>query len=509
MRPVSRLLSVLLALILLGVSALTVSAHDTPEQGDTYGVDFSIDLRDTKATITVGTELTFFIAVEVSGAHSVPCTAVLQSKTAGAYGPLALCSPSTDVLRSGAREIVSKEVEYTVRPDDLGAGSRRTAGIQFYLTFAPGHFGGNSHEQVIFKSNKVPVDIVKKVQVTTDDTSEIDVFMDMTPPARFAEGQKVKFEVTMTTGDYWLVSSELVHVRKQLYDADGDEIGRATTAARILLRPLRTDSEITLKAATYTLTAEDVAAERVEFFYEFFIEYDDLRDDDGDSPNLESDFEESFDWSRSIGPGASPTPTPSPTPAATVVATSRYATITDWGTYIHVQRHDGGRGFTLPLGYLATNGARSFHRRGYIRDGDLARGGQTYAVVRRQADNAIVRMWISPESPERFAVDWDIVKLPPYTVPVSVLSTIKLDETRPVENQLARRFDARSDGKIYVYQGGTWHWIPDIPTFKAEGFYWCDVTAADAGFFSRARIGPDLPLSGTADDPNYPDCHSK
>ena len=513
MRPVSRLLSVFLALMLLGASLLTVSAHDTPVSDDDYGIEFLIDRRDTKTTVTPGTVLTFFVSVELTGGHNVPYTAILSS-VAG-YGPKRLGEDSSDDLTVGGRTVTSKLVEYTVQRSDLAGASRRTALIQFRLTFAPGHTGGDPHGGVIFKSNKVPVVVVKKGQTASDDTSEVDVIMDMEPPARFAEGEKVTFTLTVTTGEYWLFRSKPLRIRKQLYDADDDEIGSATTIRRaIIIRPLKTESESDLSPVTYTLTEEDAAAARVEFSYELVITDNDLRDDDGNSPNLDSDFEETFAWSESIGAAvtrtSTPTPTPTPTPAPRTIGRTSAVTVTERSRYVvHINRRDGGADFTLNIGWLTPNGARGFSQYGYIRDDDVYRGGQTYAVVRRESDNEVVRMWISPESPERFAVPWSTVNHPPYTVPVGVLSAIKLDETRPIENQLVRRFDAGGDGKIYVYRDGAWRHIPDLATFKAEGFYWCDVTAADVGFFGRALIGSPLPASGGADDPNYPSCHSK
>ena len=508
MRPVSRLLSVLLALVLLGASLLTVSAHTTPTQGDDYDVVLSISLIDDAVTITPGTNLTFSVLVQTTGQHNVLAKALLSAGSG--YTPTVL----GEALTVGGRTITTKEVEYTVQPSDLAGAARRTALIQFSLSFTPGHTDNTVHAgTAIIKSNKVPIVVVKEGRTTSsDDSSEVNVVMDMEAPPRIAEGEKVTFTLAVTTGKYWLFRSKPVRIQKQLYDANDRKIGGASTIRRtIVIRPLKTEAQSDLPPVTYTLTEDDGEATRIEFSYEFDITFSDLRDDDGNPPDLDTNFEETFSWSESIGRTASPTPTPAvtPTPTTRVVGTSIAATVTDLGDYLHVDRHDGGRDFILTPGYLAPNGGRSFNPRGYIRDSDLARGGQTYAVVRRESDNQVVRMWISPESPERFAVPWDVVNQPPYTVPVGVLSAIILDETRPAENQLARRFDANTDGRIYVFRSGSWHWIPDIPTFQAEGLYWCDVTAADAGFFRRAYIGAPLPPSGTAEDPNYPNCHSK
>ena len=61
---------------------------------------------------------------------------------------------------------------------------------------------------------------------------------------------------------------------------------------------------------------------------------------------------------------------------------------------------------------------------------------------------------------------------------------------------LARRFDG-GDDRIFAYDAELQQWrhIPDWPTFQALGFYWCNVTAADAGFFDRITIGPPYPAT--------------
>jgi hypothetical protein len=509
------LLSVLLALVLLATSLLVASAHETPEPSDDYGIVLTIDRTDDKESVKVGTELTFFITIERKGQHVVTFDASLATETAGGYGPERIGTVPADNLVPGGRSILTKLVKYTVRAPDLAGAARRLAPIQFTLTFTPEHSGGNRHDTgVTIKSNKVPVVVTKKGTTTTDEISELELFFDMDPPNRIAAGEKVTFELTVATGKYWLVRSKQLRIRKQLYDADGDEIGKETTARVLFIRPLRTESETEAMDYTYTLTKKDTEAARIDFHYELEITEDDLRDADGNDPNLDSDFEETFEWSGSIGQAARPTaaatPTVRPTPAPRVIERTSAVRVLERSRYaIRLDRRDGGADFNLNLGRLFPNGARQFTRSGYIRDADIYRGGQTYAVVRRESDHEVVRIWISPESPERNDVPWSVVNRSPFTVPVRVLSAIKLDETRPVENQLVRRFDAGGDGKIYVYRDGAWRWIPDLATFKSEGFYWCDVTAADVGFFGRALIGSPLPASGGADDPNYPSCHSK
>ena len=140
---------------------------------------------------------------------------------------------------------------------------------------------------------------------------------------------------------------------------------------------------------------------------------------------------------------------------------------------------------------------------GYVRDDSL---GQTYAVLRREFDGKIVRRWIAPDSPLALIVPWDIVNSQ-YTFPVSVIVTIPLDERWPHPNQLARRFDG-GDVRILSYDASLLQWrhVPDLATFQSLGFYWCDVTAADAGFFERINLGTPYPATSEPARSDYPSC---
>ena len=140
---------------------------------------------------------------------------------------------------------------------------------------------------------------------------------------------------------------------------------------------------------------------------------------------------------------------------------------------------------------------------GYVRDDSL---GQTYAVLRREFDGKIVRRWVAPDSPLALIVPWDIVNSQ-YTFPVSVIVTIPLDERWPHPNQLARRFDG-GDVRILSYDASLLQWrhVPDLATFQSLGFYWCDVTAADAGFFERINLGTPYPATSEPARSDYPSC---
>ena len=514
MAPLSRLLSVFLALILMGLSLATASAGDNHPAKSTYGATVSLSRIDSTAAdkIHVGTALQFRVFVR-RGDHDIPANFAVVGVTRGG----SLTATFTESV-TASNSLVSKTIDYVVAEGDLGNAARRLVPFQVQMTFTPDEHSGN-HPQATVMSNIIGVFVTKRPG-SGDTSSGVTLAFGITEPDTIAVGKQVGFRLRVSTSKYGLLGNSLI-IQKQLYDANGAKKGAAKTVTLFGIPHLLKGAVSEEQSQSYTLQKEDVdaGAGRVEFFYRWVVEDSHLLDANGSpTDDLRDDFSQVFTRSHFLG-GAPPTPTPTPaaratatpTPVTTVVGRTSAATVTIRGAHhVHVDRRDGGRDFVLALGYLAPNGARGFNPRGYIRDGESqGRGGQTYAVVRREADQEIVRIWISPESPERGEVPWDTVKLPPYTVPVGVLSAIKLDETRPVENQLARRFDERSDGRIFVFRNNAWHWIPDIPTFEAEGFYWCDVTAADVDFFSRANIGTPLPSSGTAKDPNYPNCHSK
>ena len=163
---------------------------------------------------------------------------------------------------------------------------------------------------------------------------------------------------------------------------------------------------------------------------------------------------------------------------------------------------DNPREVTFGIGSINTEGTEIVPV-GYVRDDSL---GQTYAVLRRESDGEIVRRWIAPDSPLALIVPWEEVNSK-YTFPVLVIVTIPLDEKRPHPNQLVRRFDG-GDDRILSYDADLLQWrhVPDAATFQVLEFYWCDVTAADVGFFDRIHIGiPHPPTTVPARD-DYPSC---
>ena len=494
--------------MLLGASLLTVSAHETPVTNDDYGVELSINQIDDKVGITIGTVLTYNVLVIRGGEHNVPCEAILSSGRTTGYPAQALCD-GDDIGSS-----LTKTVKYTVTSGDLPPGTDRTiAPIQFRLAFVPEHVDGSTaHSAVTIRSNVSSVAVARKVETAADDTSGIILSVGMDAPSKIVKGRQVTFTLRVATPKYGLRSGRTLRINKELYDADGEEIGNASPAVRFHIRAIPARSTSTLQTQKYTLKQEDVDAASIKFTYELVVEFQHLRAADGGNPDLPTNFEEEFtdDGAFVIGALATPTPTATPVPRPVLIGSTNSATITDRGSQVYIDRRGLGRDLTLTLGWIAANGDRDYHPLGFIRQavGDGS-GGQTYAVVRREFGNrGVVRIWVSPESPQRDRIVWSRVNSF-YTVPVDVLREIPLDSMHPAENQLVRRFDPGGDGRIYVFRNGAWRWIPDIPTFEAEGFFWCDVTAADSGFFRRATIGSALPASGTAADPNYPNCHNK
>ena len=96
-----------------------------------------------------------------------------------------------------------------------------------------------------------------------------------------------------------------------------------------------------------------------------------------------------------------------------------------------------------------------------------------------------------------------------YTFPVELLAALPLDERFPPPDMLVRRFDG-GDDRILAYDVWLrrWRHVPDVATFQALGFYWCNVTVADAAFFERIAVGPAYPASDVPARSNYPNCRT-
>ena len=209
--------------------------------------------------------------------------------------------------------------------------------------------------------------------------------------------------------------------------------------------------------------------------------------------------------SSSGGGSRAPSPPPSPTRSPIIGSTPSATAVELAGDLLVLQRHDQpGVEVEVGVGWIRHDGQRIIVI-GFVRDGDL---GQTYAVVRREGDGQVVRRWIAPDSPLVYAVPWEIVNTQ-YTFPVGVILAIPLDEQYPWPNMLTRRFDG-GDDRILAYDAGLGQWrhVPDPATLQARGYYWCNVTAADAGFFDRITLGPPYPASDVPARADYPVCQT-
>jgi hypothetical protein len=173
------------------------------------------------------------------------------------------------------------------------------------------------------------------------------------------------------------------------------------------------------------------------------------------------------------------------------------------GDRVVITRHDiAGQSLELGVGWIAKDGSSQVVV-GIIRDIDL---GKTYIVVRYEDTGRIVRRWVAPSSPLVYSIPWDTVNAQ-YSVPVGVVGSIPLGHRFPEPNQLARRFDG-GDSRIFAYDAaqGKWRHVPNIATFQALGFYWCNITAADPDFFNRTVIGDPYPATSLPERANYPQC---
>ena len=180
-------------------------------------------------------------------------------------------------------------------------------------------------------------------------------------------------------------------------------------------------------------------------------------------------------------------PAPAPAPAGpSIIGDSGYAT-----TYLAVD----GQSIELRIHPQAGGPASHTFAVGssYVRDADL---GQTYQIVAGGK-----RRWVAPDSPLVYAIPWPVVNSM-YTFSSLVVAAIPLDESSPSEGFLVRG----QNGRIVSYSMAMWRHVPNIPTFQALGYRWCDVNNADGGFFSRISEGSPHAATSQPADPNYPSC---
>ena len=141
----------------------------------------------------------------------------------------------------------------------------------------------------------------------------------------------------------------------------------------------------------------------------------------------------------------------------------------------------------------------------FLRDEQL---GSVYIIVRHESDGRIVRRWVPPDSDLTANIPWDAV-IRDFSVPTAVVVAIPLDHRFPEPNQLVRYF-AKEDDPIFAYDAELQQWrrVPDEASFQALGFYKCDMTMADVGFFEQIEIGPAYPVSETPAREDYPHCRT-
>lgn len=150
---------------------------------------------------------------------------------------------------------------------------------------------------------------------------------------------------------------------------------------------------------------------------------------------------------------AQPTATPVPTPTSYPVAVG---SINSDGTEI------------TPVGFLRDNV-----------------GGQTYALLRRERDDQVVRYWIAPGSALALIVPWGTDRV--RDLSTAELRSIPLDHLYPPADLLVQLVD----GRVIHWDAhfAMWRHIPDEATLLVLGFRWADVTAGDAGFIERITLG--------------------
>ena len=209
--------------------------------------------------------------------------------------------------------------------------------------------------------------------------------------------------------------------------------------------------------------------------------------------------------SSSGGSSRAPSPPPAP-PRSPIIGSTAAATAVELaGDLMVLRRHDEpGVEVEVGIGWISRDG-QDIIAIGFVRDGDL---GQTMPWCGARAMARSCAAGSRPDSPLVYAVPWAIVNTQ-YTFPVGVITAIPLDDQYPWPNMLARRFDG-GDDRILAYDAelGQWRHVPDEGTFQTRGYYWCNVTAADAAFFARITLGPPYPASGVPARADYPVCQT-
>ena len=276
------------------------------------------------------------------------------------------------------------------------------------------------------------------------------------------------------------------------------------------LTPTRTPTETPTETLTPTITLTPTNTRTPTVTPTPSAPQPPARDTGSSPPTSSSDGGKPAPPSSSSSGGSKPAPRPAPpsVPFSPLIGDSgsamAFAVAVDRVLLrIHNdEQPDSSVEVSIGVGRLSTDG-QELVVAGFVRDEGL---GQTYAVVRREVDGAIVRRWIAPNDPLVYSVPWAVVNTE-YTFPTGVVVAIPLDDVYPQDSQLVRRFDG-GDDRIFAYDAGLrqWRHIPDLGTFQARGFYWCNVTSADAAYFERFTIGPPYPSAGVPARSDYPVC---
>jgi hypothetical protein len=511
----------------MGLSVATVSGHEddenTPKAADLVSVE--VVLNSDVESASPGDELKFQVTVlRIADGHT------FTGAVSGPDGD----EDSDDIAEftfDDDNPIKTAEVTYEIASTDLGAAVERTADLVWTFTLTAVNNDGETGQvhNVTSGTNdtatgSAEVTLIKR---PGGDAEVVGVDLDLsgtTEPEELAKGEKVTFKLVVSTGDTYSLPDltdgdgttwkSLVVVR-QLFDADGEEVGNAIPSAVFSIPSLETGSTSdVLESAPKTHALQTAEVDEIAdggklvFSYTLTVNEADIRKGaaSGETgPDLNKDGDDTGDKIAelkgdilTLEMAAEVEAEPEAT-ADTTVGSNDAATVEDAGSLIHIAFADGTER-SIGVGALTTTGEILPSPNGFIRDDEY---GQTYAVVRRASDSMIVRAWISSSNAGLVgdASAWTIV-VNSYTFSEDVVNAIPLDGMHPADQQLVWV----SGLHIYVSLAGEWWRIPDIPTFESYSYYWCDVTTADDRFEAFVADAPVLPSVGGTPTPGYPGC---
>lgn len=552
MRPLSRFLSVFLALILMGLSVLVASADDpdatTGNPDNNKGGDYvlmNVDLVSEEGSSAdnpayVNDKLEFLVTIyRLDGGHIV----IASTGTEGLNGPFndevvaANDDDATIALLDDQNSYREATVHYTIQASDLGNADSRMVSFEWTYTFTAGTGPGGATGQHMKQSVKASADVYIGSRPGADEGVS-EVMLDFADPAvpEMEKGNEINFTLVVSTGKYGLIENKSFTIMRQYKDADGDNDGAVLPVLGMTIDALgsnATGKTIKTSPEAYKLQARDLEVldegGSIEFSYSIPINEADIGEDLNKDGNYGTDTKNVAVLIATVNDAADAAarttayqtitthdvvetreniiltlPVPAPEPEATpspylFESEAAKVMVTGAGSAIEIHRLDiETTPITLLLGSRRASGTLLPQASGYIRD---ASRGQTYAVVRR-ADGEVRRAWISSTNEWVSHVPWnDVIAF--YNVPAAVLNVVPLDGSMPEAEQLV---DVA--GTWYVYRAGAWRHIPNLSTFRAEGFYWCDLTTANADFFDRegAPVGTPLAARVGPPDEGYPEC---